>query len=216
MLGELVQVALTVRDEPELQAVRAKHLQHRQRVFVEGEVLVPLPLANHLGGARARAGGVAAHADDDPLGEGDPDLLVVNEPLSPLQLVDRVEPRLVVAGGIELEPVPPPTRRYPSGPSSGPGRESVKSTSNSTARSTARGTAIARAAGSEANRYEAGEAGSGLARRARLSWRRGGWGSALRSGRRGPQFKSGALRPSRGSPGCATPSREGSVRFGRH
>ena len=106
VLRELLQVALPVGDEPDEEAVRPQRGDRGERIVVEGEVLVPLPLANHLGGARARAGGVAAHADDDPLGEGDPDLLVVNEPLSTLQLVDRVEPRLVVAGRIEPEPVP--------------------------------------------------------------------------------------------------------------
>ena len=66
----------------------------------------------------------------------DPQLLVVLELRVPLQVVERAEPRLLVAAGSSVRPCRSPSRRYPSGPSSGPGRDSVKSTSKSTASNT--------------------------------------------------------------------------------
>ena len=61
--------------------------------------------------AQARAPvGVAAHAADDVLGERDPDLLVVHELGVRAQIGERGEPRLLVAVGIEAEPVAVPPR----------------------------------------------------------------------------------------------------------
>ena len=86
---ELLEVALPVRDEPDLQPVPAELVEHRQRVLVEREVLVPLPLAHHVGRARPRASASPPMPTDDLLGEGDPDLLVVHELAVALELVDR-------------------------------------------------------------------------------------------------------------------------------
>ena len=85
---ELLEVALAVRDEAELEAVRPQHLEGRQRVVVEEEVLVLLPLAHDRGRARARAFVVAAHAADDVLREADPEVLVVRELGMVLQVIE--------------------------------------------------------------------------------------------------------------------------------
>ena len=57
----------------------------------------------------------------DLLGEGDPDLLVVDELGVVLDLVDRREPRLLVASRVEREPVPLAEPPVPVGPQLGPG-----------------------------------------------------------------------------------------------
>ena len=108
MRHELLKVPLAVRDEADLQGMAAQHRQHRQRVLVQREVLVSLPLPHHVLGARARAGRVAAHAEDDLLGERDPDLLVVHEVALRLQLLDRGRARSLVAARLQVEPVPLP------------------------------------------------------------------------------------------------------------
>ena len=100
---ERVEVAARVRDEPELDALRAQLLQHRRRVLEQLEVLGVLPGPRHLDRALVGAVGVAAHAADDPLGEGDPDLLVVLELWVALDPLHRPLARLAVARGIELE-----------------------------------------------------------------------------------------------------------------
>ena len=76
-----------------------------RHVVVELEVLVPLPAARDLDGARVGRVGVAAHAAHDPLGEAEPDLVVVLE-LGMAAQVDQggIASRLV-AGGVEREPV---------------------------------------------------------------------------------------------------------------
>ncbi len=95
---ELGEVALAVRHEADPQAVTPELVERRQRVLVEREVLVPLPLANHLGRALARAVRVAAHAAHDLLRERDPDLVVVHELALALEDGDRPRPR----GGVQL------------------------------------------------------------------------------------------------------------------
>jgi hypothetical protein len=104
---KLVEIALAVRDQPDLETAAAEYVEHGERVLVEGEVLVPLPLAHHVGRARSSTAGVAAHAEHDLLGERDPDLFVVDELAVPLQLLDRCGARFAVAIGVEDEPVPP-------------------------------------------------------------------------------------------------------------
>ena len=94
---ELVEIAAGVRQQRELEAVVAQLVEHRQRVVEQLEVLGTLPRARHLDGARVRVAG-AAHPLDDPLGEEDPDLLVVVELGMPLQRRDRLAARGVVAG----------------------------------------------------------------------------------------------------------------------
>ena len=108
--GELVEVALAVRHEPDPQAVRAERLEGGQSVVVEEEVLVPLPLPHELDGARAREHRIAAHALDDVLREADPELLVVDELRMALQVLERREPRVLVARAVERQPVTRPTR----------------------------------------------------------------------------------------------------------
>ena len=69
MAGELDEVALPVRDQPDLEPVGAQRGQHGQRVVVEVEVVVHLPAPHHVDRARAGAARVAAHPPDDVLGE---------------------------------------------------------------------------------------------------------------------------------------------------
>ena len=123
MADELVQVALAVRDEPDPDTPRAEVAEHRQRVFVQREVLVPLPLPHHVDRARACAGRVRAHAEHDLLGERDPDLLVVHEVALAAELLDRGRAGVGVAAGIEREPVPFPHAPVPLGPELRPGPE---------------------------------------------------------------------------------------------
>jgi hypothetical protein len=108
MRDELVQVAAAVRDEPELEAMRAKLLQHGQRVLVERELVVQLPRLDDVGGTRrcCLRVDVVPHAADDALGEGDPDVVVVDELWTPLQRRDRMLAGRVVAPRVEHEPVP--------------------------------------------------------------------------------------------------------------
>src|SRR5207248_719477 len=101
---EVVEVADAVRDEREGEAEPAELLEDRQRVLVEVEVVVLLPRALDRDGALAGALAVAAHAADDPLGERDPDLLVVPELRMPLERLDGRGPRLLITGRIEAQP----------------------------------------------------------------------------------------------------------------
>ena len=106
---EVVEVARGVREQADLETAIAQRVEHRQRVVVELEVhrLRPAPL--HLDGGGVGVAG-AAHADDDPLGEQHPDLLVVVELGMPFHLGEGLDARLVVAGGVEVEAVAEPER----------------------------------------------------------------------------------------------------------
>src|SRR5262249_18349649 len=133
-------------------------------------VLVPLPLAHHVDGTVAAASGLPAHPDHDLLGEGDPDLLVVDELGMLLHDLDGAEPRLVVAVRVETEAVALAEPPVALGPEFRPWLEE----------------------------REIDVEQNGLEHASRIRTRypvhaRGVAqpGSALRSGRRGPQFKSG-------------------------
>ena len=105
MRDELREVANSIRDEPELERMRAQFVQHRQDVLVELEVLGSLPAALDLG--RARRGDLVrpAQADEDVLGKGVPDRLVVHELRMTLQIERRRLTRLVVPGHVQLDAV---------------------------------------------------------------------------------------------------------------
>src|SRR5581483_10745654 len=120
---ELVEVALPVGDETDLEPVRPQLFQRRDRVLVELEVLVPLPFAHHRGRALAAAAPRAAHALHDRLGERDPDLLVVLELGVLRHLLDRSQPRVLVARRVELEAVALPEVPVPLRPELEPGAE---------------------------------------------------------------------------------------------
>ena len=120
---ELVEVTLTVRHEPDPQAVRAERLERGQSVVVEEEVLVPLPLPYEIDGARAREHRVAAHALDDVLREADPELLVVDELRMALKVLERRATRLLVASAVEGQPVPGADPLVPLRAELGPGPE---------------------------------------------------------------------------------------------
>ena len=62
------------------------------------------PGPRHLDRALVRRVGVAAHATDDPLGEGDPDLLVVLELRMAPDALDRLLTGIAIARRVELEP----------------------------------------------------------------------------------------------------------------
>src|SRR5438105_15651381 len=64
------------------------------------------PCLRHLDGAVVGRVRIAAHAADDPLRERDPDLLVVVELRMTLERRDRGLARLLVARGVEYEPMP--------------------------------------------------------------------------------------------------------------
>ena len=106
--GELLQVALAVRDEAESQPAAAEVVEHRQGVLVQREVVVPLPLADDLDGTVAGGAGLPTHATNDALGERDPDLLVVCELGVVLEVLERAEPGVVVGRRVERETVPRP------------------------------------------------------------------------------------------------------------
>ena len=127
----------TSRAELETSPIRRPGGAHRgeriRHVVVELEVLVPLPAARDLDRAVVRGVGLAAHPADDPLGEAEPDLVVVLELGMATEVDEGGVARRLVAGGSSVSPWRAPARTYPSGPSSGPGRASVKSTSKRTA-----------------------------------------------------------------------------------
>ena len=118
---ELVEIALAVRHETDLDPVTPQLVEHGQRVLVQREVLVPLPLAHHVSGALAGFPGIAAHPEDDLLRERDPDLLVVHELVVALERLDRSQPRVRVEAGLEREPVPLPHAPVPLRPQLRPG-----------------------------------------------------------------------------------------------
>ena len=141
MPGERFEVALAVRDEPDAQLVRTQHLERRERVLVEEEVLVPLPFAaRRRSRTRARLGRRRPCPRTMSSVNADPELLVVHELGVALEVLDRAAPRLVVAVGVERSGRGARRRaRSPPARARGPGRKSVKSTSRRTAFSTERG-----------------------------------------------------------------------------
>ena len=85
--------------------MRAQPSEHGQDVVVEVEVLRALPGPGHLDREVAGCGGVAAHAADDALGEGEPELLVVAELRVTLECGDCGGAGLLVPRRVEVEPV---------------------------------------------------------------------------------------------------------------
>ena len=120
MGDELVEVPRGVREEADQDPPLAQEVQHRQRVVVELEVLRAHPAPLHLGRGPTRVA-LAAHPDDDPLGEENPDLLVVVELGMALELADRSRARLLVARRVEVEPVAEPKPLVALRPEIGPG-----------------------------------------------------------------------------------------------
>ena len=95
------------------------------------------PSAPRPASSRPRGRGLrrlAAHPADDPLGEGEPELLVVAELRVTLERVDRGGAGLRVPRRVEVEPVALAQPPVALGPEIGPGLASVKSTSKRTAR----------------------------------------------------------------------------------
>jgi len=88
-IGEVAHVARRVRHETDLQTRVPQLVEHGHDVLVELEVLVALPPARELHGHDVRHRLRAPHADDDPLGERDPDLFVVLELRVPRQIDER-------------------------------------------------------------------------------------------------------------------------------
>ena len=130
-----------------------------------------------------RALAVAAHAADDVLREQHPQLLVVLELRVPPQVVQRRQPRLLVAAGIEAEAVPLAEPPVPLRPELRP-------------RSRQREVDV-----EEHGLEHAAEDSRGrFALPCRPPRGVAQPGSALRSGRRGPQFKSGHPDWSAGEP----------------
>ncbi len=94
-----------VRDHAELEPAGRGAAPARQGVVVEVEVLGE-PQSFVISTCEVPRGrGVAAHAADDQLGEGEPHLLVMAELRMALDLCDRPGARLRVAVRVELEPV---------------------------------------------------------------------------------------------------------------
>ena len=134
-----------------------------------------LPLAHHVDRARSGARRVASHPEHDLLREGDPDLLVVHEIALARQRLDRVESRLRVALRVEDETVALADSPVTLGAELGAGskeREVDVEEDSLEHRSSIALTFLA-------SRYPFRARGVAQP------------GSALRSGRRGPQFKSG-------------------------
>ena len=102
---ELLQVALTVRDQTEREPVRPEGDESGHGIVVEVEVGMNLPSTDHLCRAPAEAGAGAAHPSHYLLGESDPGLLVVHEFCISLHLIDRRESCGLVAVRVELEAV---------------------------------------------------------------------------------------------------------------
>ncbi len=142
-----------------------------RHVVVELEVLVPLPGTRDLDGAGVGRVGVAAHPAHDPLGEAEPDLVVVLELGVAPEIDERGVTGRVVAAGLECEPVAPADADVALRPQLGTwtGEREVDV---------------------EEHRPQLMRLGH---RRYPMARSRGVAqpGSALRSGRRGPQFESG-------------------------
>ena len=175
VLRELADVPRGVGDEADLEAGGAKCGQHVRHVVVELEVLVPLPGARDLDRAGVRRVGVPAHAAHDPLGEAEPDLVVVLELGVAAEIDESGVAGRLVAARLQPEPVAlagadvalrPELRSRP--------REREVDVEEDRA---------------EHRRYPMARS-RGVAQP----------GSALRSGRRGPQFESGTpISPLAGS-----------------
>src|SRR5690242_14674194 len=166
MVGELAHVAGGVRHQTDAEAggpQRGKRVPH---VVVELEVLVPLPATCDLDGAGVRGVGVAAHAADDPLGEAEPDLIVVLELGVAAQLDESGVSGRLVAGRLQMKPV-------------------ALAGDDVALRSELRPRSREREVDVEEDRAE--HARYPMARFRGVAQP----GSALRSGRRGPQFESG-------------------------
>ena len=80
-------------------------VEHVRHVVVELEVLVPLPGARDLDGAGVRRVCVPAHAAHDPLGEAEPDLVVVLELGVAAEIDESGVAGRLVAARLEPEPV---------------------------------------------------------------------------------------------------------------
>ena len=142
---------------------------------------MPLPLPHDVERARPRARTVAAHAFHDLLRERDPQLLVVDEVGVALEVRDRGPSRIVVALGLEAQAVASADPAVALRPELRPGPEQ-------------------REVDVEQNGLEHGSEDTG-SRSVRFAPRGVAQpGSALRSGRRGPQFKSGHPDSSWGKP----------------
>ena len=110
---ELVEVPRRVREQPDLQpALRAASTSAGSASSYSSKCA---ECAQRRSISTAAAIGVApaAHAEDDPLGEEHPDLLVVVELGMPLHLRERRRARLVVPRRVELEPVAAPELPVP-------------------------------------------------------------------------------------------------------
>ena len=95
---------------PSLKPRAAEHVERREHVVEEVEVVRVLPGARHLDRAAVRVAD-AAHALDDALCEAHPDLLVVVELGMAMEVGERRPARVVVPGRVELEAVPLAERR---------------------------------------------------------------------------------------------------------
>ena len=108
--GELLEIALPVRDQADRQAVTPQDAEGRKDVVVEIEVGVDLPSRHHVHRTRPCALDSASHPPDDVLGEGDPDLLVVDELGVGPEILEGGETGLLVAARVEHQAVLGPTR----------------------------------------------------------------------------------------------------------
>ena len=103
--GELLHVSRGVRNESDAETGRAERGERPRDVVVELEVLVPLPAARDLDRAGVGRVGVSAHAADDALGEAKPDLVVVLELGMAAKIDEGGVASRFVAAGLEHEPV---------------------------------------------------------------------------------------------------------------
>jgi hypothetical protein len=104
MLEELVDVPTGIRDDPELEPLAPELRQDRRHVVEEVEIVGVLPRPGHLDGALVGSARVTAHPSNDPLSEGDPDLLVMAEVRMLPQPFDRFRAGFLVERRVELEP----------------------------------------------------------------------------------------------------------------
>src|SRR5438874_1881425 len=118
---ERVDVPCGVRDQAYLQPRAAQHVEHGNDVVVQLEVLVQFPAARDLDRAIVRGGRCSPHAENDPLGEREPDLVVVLEVRVALERGQRRLPSFLVTGRIEREPVSRSRAHVSLRPELGPG-----------------------------------------------------------------------------------------------
>ena len=81
---------------PIFRPARAQLGEDGSGVLVQLEVLVQLPAARDVDGAGVRRRLLAAHAEHDPLGEREPDLVVVIELRVPLEQFESAASRAAV------------------------------------------------------------------------------------------------------------------------